>query len=273
MSYLMLIAGLIGAVLIYAIFRRIALVIGIVIAVLAFSLYQSSPSKSMKIDDHKGLIVGVSADFPPFTFLNEQHQLTGFDVDLIKEIGHRMDMNVELQNMPFSSLLPALQLGRIQAICSGLTATPERAKHVLFTTPYLEGNPLIIVSRASEPYDTVESLHGKEVVVNAGYTADLYMSKITDVHVRRLKSVADAFLAFNSSRTAAFVTAQNTVKSFFEKKGMQQYAVATIPDTDENASIAVSPKCPDLLTKIQAALDVIKQDGSLKQLKNKWKLE
>jgi len=272
MFYLVLILSLIGAALVYALSKRIFLVILALVAGLFFALYQPS-SQQTRNNARNSIIVGITADFPPFTMMDVNYKIVGFDVDLIKEIGNRLDMTIELQNMPFSALLPALQLGRIQVICSGLTATPERAKHLLFTTPYLENNPLIIVSRASEPYDTVESLHGKEVIVNEGYTADLYMSKITDVHTRRLKSVSDAFLALNSGRASAFVTARNSVQSFFDKQGMQKYHVATIPDTDENASIAVSPRCPELLSKIQSALDSMKQDGSLKQLKHTWKIE
>lgn len=272
MFYLILIVSLISAVLMYALFKRVILAALALIVGFFFAVYLPS-SQQAHNNPRNSMIVGVTADFPPFTMINAQYQIVGFDVDLIKEIGNRMGIAIELQNMPFSSLLPALQLGRIQVICSGLTATPERAKHLLFTTPYLENNPLIIVSRASEPYDTVQSLHDKEVIVNEGYTADLYMSKITDVHTRRLKSASDAFLALNSGRASAFVTARNTVQSFFDKQGMQKYHVSTIPDTEENASIAVSPRCPELLKKIQDALDSMKQDGSLKQLKHTWKIE
>ncbi len=271
MSYLLLIASLACALVIYFVAKRPLVSIGVFLLGTALAVYWI-PSHCEK--DVHTITVGVSANFPPFTSFDiKNNQIVGFDIDLINEIGKRLDKKIVLQNMRFTALLPALQLGGIQAICSGLTATPERAKHVLFTTPYLEGNALIIVSRLSEPLTTVADLHDKEVIVNEGYTADLYLSKIPGLHVRRLKSVAEAFLALDSGRAAAFVTAQNTVQSFFAKNGSADYHIAVIPDTDENASIAVSPKCPALLAEIQKALDTMMQDGSLETLKKKWKIE
>src|SRR5580765_7533218 len=76
------------------------------------------------------LTIGTSGDFPPFTYI-ENGQLMGFDVDLVNEIGARLNKKVELKNMPFATLLPALQLGNLQVVASGVTETPERAKQVL----------------------------------------------------------------------------------------------------------------------------------------------
>jgi len=270
MSYLLLAISVIPALVVYFLSNKPLLGIAILL-VGSFVAFYLGPT-GMKRKDTNVMIVGVTANFAPFTYV-EKDEVVGFDVDLINEIGKRLNKTVEIQNMPFASLLPALQLGSIQVICSGLTATPERAKHVLFTSPYLEGNSLIIVSRAANPLDTVADLTDKDVIVNQGYTADLYLSTIVGPRISRLKTVTDAFLALSAGRAVAFVTAQNTVQSFFEQHDVGSYHISVIPDTDENASIAVSLKYPELLQEIQAVLDTMKQDGSLEILKKKWKLQ
>ena len=169
-------------------------------------------------------------------------------------------------------MIPALQLGKIQVIAAGLTATPQRARNVLFTNPYLEGDPLIIISRNTFPIETVGDLNGKEVIVNEGYTADLYMSQISGPILKRLKTVAEAFLALTSGRAIAFVTAKNAAQPFFDKQGAEGYHIAVIPGTDENSSLAVSQKYPELLAEIQSVLDHMKKDGFISNLRTKWGL-
>jgi polar amino acid transport system substrate-binding protein len=243
---------------------------GAIIAAVVFAVYHQYTTKKTEIKSGD-IVVGTSADFPPFSFIENGH-MVGFDVDIMEEVARRLGKSVELKNMPFSTLLPALQLGTMHIVAAGLTATPERAKHVLFTQPYLDGEPLVIVSLKTSPIATVKDLGGKEVVVNQGYTADLYMSAIEGVNLRRLKSPADAFLALTSSRADAFVTAQNTVKPFFKEYGHDKFVVATIPGTQENSAMAVAPQYQELREQIDGVLDAMKNDGTLEALRTKWGL-
>lgn len=217
------------------------------------------------------MTVGVSADFPPFTYI-EKDQIVGFEIDLVQAIATRLGKQIELKNMPFATLLPTLQMGQLQVVAAGLTATPERAQHVLFTEPYVQDNPLVIVSLVSNPIRDVSGLVQQEVIVNEGYTSDLYLSKIEGILLKRLKTPAEAFLALKSGRAAAFVTACDTIKPFFAQETTQDFVVANIPDTSESAALAIALAYPDLLKEIQACLDDMQQDGSLKALKTKWQL-
>ena len=217
------------------------------------------------------ITVGISADFPPFTYI-EHEQFIGFDIDLVNELGKRLNKQINWQNMPFGTLLPNLQLGHIQVIAAGLTATPERAKHVLFTKPYIEGSPFVIISAKNKPVQTISELGNQEVVVNEGYTADLYLSNIPGLNIKRLKSPAEAFLALKSGRAKAFVAAKNTTEHFFAQPESRDFMIVDIDGTHESASLAISPKYPQLLAEVQTALNSMEQDGTLLKLKTKWKL-
>ncbi|HRN78283.1 MAG TPA: transporter substrate-binding domain-containing protein [Candidatus Dependentiae bacterium] len=217
------------------------------------------------------LSVGTSADFPPFTYI-EDNTIVGFDIDLIEEIGKRLDKKIEIKNMPFITLLPNLQLGTLQVVAAGLTATPERAHQVLFTEPYLEDNHLVIISLKENSAKTVEDLHNNLVIVNEGYTADIYLSQTTGPIIIRLKTPAEAFLALKSGRAFAYVTAENTVKPFFDQHGSHDFYVTPITHTQENTSLAIAPQYPELLTQIQHALNEMKKDGFIEMLKTKWGL-
>ena len=223
------------------------------------------------------LIVGTSADFPPFSFRASDDSITGFDIDVIKEIARRLSMGIELQDKQFSTLLPQLELGQIHAIAAGMTPTKERAERVTFTKPYLSGNPLLIVSRQSDPKITgLSDLKGKNVLVNTGYTADLYMSSLQDsllpdtTTLLRLPKVTDALTALEQGKADAFVTASFTLMPYV-KEGDTRFNYFPLTETDEQSAIAFSKELPAaFIERAQQALDDMEADGSLDALKKKW---
>ncbi|HEV2601475.1 MAG TPA: ABC transporter substrate-binding protein [Candidatus Babeliales bacterium] len=230
-----------------------------------FSLRKTTPPVTDNI-----LIVGTNAEYPPFTFI-DNGTIVGLDIDIIKEVAHRLDKPTLLKDMSFDSLLPKLQFGDIQVIAAGLTATPEKAKNVLFTKPYISGDPLIVISMANNPPIThLRDLDGKQVVVNEGYTADQYMSTIQGPIVKRLATPTEGFLALTSGHSYAFIAAQSSVKPYFDKHGKTAFNIFTLDGVHDSYSLAVSKQHPELLTAIQNALDAMEKDNTLASIKAKW---
>lgn len=218
------------------------------------------------------LIIGTSADFPPFAFTDTNHELTGFDIAIAKEVGKRLGMTTDIQDMRFDLLLPELQMGHIHMIAAGLTPTPERAQNVLFTKPYISANPLVVVSLATNPIDSIEELKNKEVIVNTGYSADTYLAQFPDINLTRLNTIAEAFAVLDKGGATAFVTASNTLKPVFEKLDKQRFKTFILPQSDETNALAISKRYDYLLPKIQKALDDMQADGTIDALKQEWKL-
>ncbi len=227
-----------------------------------------------KEKDPNTLIVGTNAEYPPFSFISEG-QITGFDIDIAKEVCKILHKNIELKDMPFEALIPDLILGNIDFIAAGVTYTEERAQRVLFTKPHLSNDPLVILTRSEEKFPQdggVDQLKGKTVVVNEGFTADLYLTGKGDLKLLRLATTADAFLALKNKRADAFVTAKSTLNSFLDTQGDSSFQVNVINGTIENNVLVVSKKNPQLAQEIQSALDTMEANGTLKKIKTKWKL-
>jgi polar amino acid transport system substrate-binding protein len=231
-------------------------------------LASKSSTQSRQISE-KTLIVGTNSEYAPFSFM-ENGSVAGFDIDLVNEIAHRLGKTVDWHDMPFDSLIPALQTGSIQVLASGITPTPERAERVIFTKLYLTGDPLLIVSPANKPLTTVEQLTDKQVAVNEGFTADYYLAKIEGPILIRFASPIESFMALDSNRVDALVSAQNNVKPFVEHYGKEKFSIAAIPGTTDQYALAISKKYPELLEPIQKALDDMQADGTIDALKKKW---
>lgn len=250
--------------------KKILSFIVLLIVAAAFILWYRSTSDFKPLS--KVLIVGTSADFQPFSFRSPQDdQIVGFDIDVVKEVAKRLSLDIDLQDKPFGTLIPQIELGQIHVIAAGMTPTVARAKRVRFTNVYLSGSPLLIVTKSSRSdIQGLEDLKGKQVIVNTGYTADTYMSSLPDINLLRLPRVTDALTALDCDKADAFVTAAFTIEPYV-KEGDTRFKVIRIPETAEETALALSKHLPEeFAQKIQKALDAMEADGTLAALKQKW---
>ena len=220
------------------------------------------------------IIVGTSADYKPFTFLAAEDQFAGFDIDVVREVGRRINKEIEFRDIPFTALIPEIQLGKIHMIAAGIDSTPERANRVLFTQPHHEGAPLVIVSlQETGPFASTEDLAGKRVIVNTGFVSEQILTNRTNIDLLRLPTVVEAFLALQNKQADAFFSGQAAFIPFLKKHGSAQYHISSTPEIRESVSLAISKRYPTLQPLVQEALDAMKEDGTLNRLAQKWGLE
>jgi len=82
------------------------------------------------------ILVGISADYPPFEYYNDDLQLDGFDIALMREVGEKLGVQVVFQDIIFDSLGNSLSLGQIDVAISSITVTPERGAVFSFSDAY-----------------------------------------------------------------------------------------------------------------------------------------
>lgn len=249
----------------------ILIIIAIVLGVVVYKFIKKPTAPT----DINTLIVGTNAEFPNFTFRNEQNEIVGFDIDIAKEVAQRLGKKIEIIDRSFDMLIPEAQNGFVHIIAAGMTATPERANQIIFTKPYLKGEPLVIVTLKKNPIIGIDDLTGKEVIVNEGFNADTYITSIAaskGIKIKRLPAIAESFMELVDGKTFAYISAINPVKPFLAKYGENSFNVVAIPGTQENTALGISKHYPELLPKIQPILDAMEADGTIEKLKKKWNI-
>ena len=117
----------------------------------------------------KKLYVGTNAEFKPYEYL-EGDKIVGFDIELMEAMAEEAGYTVKWNNMTFDGLLPALQMGKIDAVIAGMSPTAERQKAVDFGKPYLnfQTGHAVIVREDEKDIVKNEYLNGKVVGVQLG---------------------------------------------------------------------------------------------------------
>lgn len=106
--------------------------------------------------DSKVLTMATSADYPPYEFVKTEagtEEIVGFDVDIARHIAEELGYELQITNMDFNGLIPALQAGRADIVMAGMTPTEERKQNAAFSDIYYDAKQVIVfpVSVAIKP--------------------------------------------------------------------------------------------------------------------------
>lgn len=244
------------------IFTRRSTFAAIMTALLALSAQAPAHAADMK--------VGANVGNVPWEFQNEKGEIVGFEIDLAKEIGKRLNMNVSVVNIPFNGLFAAVQSGQIDAAVSSITITKKRLESVAFAQPYYDSDQSLAV-RANSGIKNLDGMSGKVAAVDTGSTGDIWATqnqqkyKFTDI--RRYEGLSPAMLDLAAGRIDGYISDIPAVQYYIKDKPAYQI-VERIP-TGEQYSMMFAKGSP-LAEKANAEITKMKQDGTLAQIHEKW---
>ena len=213
------------------------------------------------------IFVGTNAEFPPFEYL-DKGEVTGFDIELVNELGKVMDADVKVLDMSFDGLLPALQMKKVDLVIAGMTATEERKKTVSFTQPYYTASQVIIVKEGNNSIKSFDDLKGKKVAVMLGFTGDTIVSEIEGVSIERFNAAYAGIMALQADKVEAVVLDSEPAKNY-----VKQNPGLVLADADaeqEEYAIALRKNDKALLEKVEKALAEIKANGTYDALIKKY---
>ena len=219
----------------------------------------------------KVLKVGSSIDFAPFEFQDEgQKEYQGFDMDLIRALGKEMGYEVEVNNLPFDGLIPALQNKTVDVAISGMTINDERKENVLFSDPYYQAGLTMVVRDDEQAIRKFTDLKGHKVAVQIGTSSAEEVKKIEGVEIHELNTPADCFTELKAQGVDAVVNDRPVNDYYIQKSGAT--GVKALPDrlTAEDYGIAMPKDNAELQKKVNEALKKLKDSGEYDKIYAKW---
>lgn len=223
------------------------------------------------------LTVGSDTTYPPMEFIDDQtREIVGFDVDMMNEIGRRINAEVEFETFPnFDAIFAALANGDFDLVVSSVSVTEERRQIIDFSDPYLSIGQVIAVQQENDTITTVEDLVNAELVgVQGGTTGEqaALEAGVDEAKIRRYDTIDLAFQDLANGAVDA-VVADGPPSARYTAQLSDTVKVVGEPFTTEDYAIALQQDQPELKEAVNAALAQMKEDGTLEQLMEKWNLQ
>ena len=205
------------------------------------------------------LRMGTNATFPPYEFVGDDGNVQGIDADIAAAVADKLGMKLEITDMEFDSLIPALQSDTIDMALAGMTVTPERQESVDFSDSYAKGVQVIIVKDGSD-IASPDDLEGKSIGVQTGTTGDIYCTDdYGQENVKQFNNGPLAVAALMNGQIDCVVIDQEPAKNYVAaNSGLKILDTAY---ADEDYAIAIKKGNTELLDKVNGALKELQDDG------------
>ena len=222
------------------------------------------------------LRMGTNATFPPYEFTDENGEVAGIDAEIAAAVAEKLGMELDITDMAFESLIPALQAGTIDIVLAGMTVDPERADQVNFTDSYATGVKVVIVPENSDiaPVEQEDGslavdLTGKTIGVQTGTTGDLYCTDdYGQENVKQFDNGPLAVAALVNGQIDCVVIDQEPAKNYVAaNEGLKILDTAY---ANEDYAAAISKDNTELLEQVNAAMQELKDDGTLQSIIDKY---
>lgn len=216
------------------------------------------------------LRVATNAVYPPFEF-HQDGQVTGFEIDLIKAMAKHMGKDVEIVDMKFDGILPAVLTNTIDVGASGFSVTEERAKKVAFIDPFYTSGLTMLVPQGSS-IKSFKDLEGKKISVQLGTTSHQLAKEIKGAKITTFDNASEAVLNMMSGQADVVINDKPVTDYMMTKNAEFQKKLVHLPETataDEFAMIA-NKKNTELVSALNAALAELKKNGTYDRLHMKW---
>lgn len=204
----------------------------------------------------------VSGEFKPFSYVNENGELTGFDVELGNLIAKELKKKPVSVKYKFSGIIEGLKSGRFDAAVASHTITDERKKQVSFSTPYYYSGPQVFSRNKKDNFN----LKKLEIAVSKGSTYQK-MAKTYTNSVKVYDSDNTALEALSRGRHDAVITDRVT-GAMALKKGLKVFPNQSLGESQQG--IAIAKENSELLGKINTILNKLKGNGILMNLSKKY---
>ncbi|EHL15347.1 hypothetical protein HMPREF9630_00716 [Peptoanaerobacter stomatis] len=228
----------------------------------------AATSQAIEAIKQKGkLIVGTSADYPPYEFkalIDNKEEIVGFDIEIAKKIAEKLGVELEVKDMDFGVLLPTVKTGQVDMIIAGLNPNPEREKEIGLSNVYYESSQGVLVRKADlEVYTSADALKGKKLGAQMGSIQEEMANSIENAEVKSLPLTTSLLVDLKTEKIDAIIMEAPVAKQYANNDEELAVPDFVFESAEKGAAIGVKKENTDLLQFINETLDELKADGSI----------
>ncbi|MGV2102889.1 transporter substrate-binding domain-containing protein [Rhizobium sp. 21-4511-3d] len=246
----------------------------------------------------RSVAIGSEGASPPWNAIGEDGQLAGFDIDVGKDLCRRANLDCRFVAQDWDGIIPALTVGKFDAIMSGMAITEKRKKSIAFSQPYAGGFNQIVLRKDLQvaPMDTAAKLDLTDIdaakkstlatirLALSGKTLGVLRSSNSEVVLNELVGTAASIRSYDSQDNLQLDLAAGRIDG-----GLADYftwkAFLDGPDGADAAfygpelsggpwgpgvGIGLRQSDKDLVAVFDKAIGEAKADGTLRRLSLQW---
>ncbi len=229
----------------------------------------ASTDQLAKIKEKGKIVLGTSADYPPYEFhktIDGQDTIVGFDIEIAKEVATSLGVELEIVDMKFEGLLPALMGGKIDFIVAGMNPTEERKKSVDFSVVYYDAHQTVLVAAdQKDALNTLEAFKGKVVGVQKGTLQEqIATEQFTGSEVKAIGKIPDLIMELKTGKIDGILMADTVAKSY-AKNNPDLVLNGMDLGSEGGVAIAMPKDSPELVEAVNKTLQGLMDTGKVDQ--------
>ena len=220
-------------------------------------------------------VLGLDASFPPMGFTEADGTITGYDIDLAKEVSKRLNLEFVAKPINWEAKELELSSGSIDGIWNGFTMTEERLEKMAFTSAYLNNDQILVV-RNDGTINSLKDAEGKVIGCQSGSSAEeaIESNKEFASSLKSVKKYEDNLTALNDLEVGGIdaVVMDSVVADYTIKIGKRNLTVVEESLSKEAYGIGFrnDENGIELRDKVQKVLLEMAEDGTVAKISENW---
>ncbi|MFT4416353.1 amino acid ABC transporter substrate-binding protein [Fredinandcohnia humi] len=215
------------------------------------------------------ITVGTEGTYAPFTFHNEEGELTGYDVEVIKEVAKRMDVEIEFMETQWDSMFAGLNAKRFDLIANQVGINEDRLANYDFSEPYTYSTAVVVVPKDNNEITSFEDLKGKKsaqsLTSNYGAIAEQNGAELVGV-----EGIAQAIELIKQGRAEVTVNDKLAVLDYIKAQGDESIKIVAESEDVSEMAFAFNKGNEQLVAAINEQLAAMREDGTLQKISVEW---
>ncbi|WP_456271951.1 amino acid ABC transporter substrate-binding protein [Bacillus sp. AK031] len=230
---------------------------------------QEDQSLYEQIQENGELLIGTEGTYPPFTFHDESGELTGFDVEIAREVANRLDVEPVFKETQWDAMFEGLNSNRFDMIANQVGIREDRQEKYDFSIPYIESSAVLVAKKGNEDVNTFEDIEGmtsaQSLTSNYKDIAESYGAEIQGVD-----GLAQAIQLLEQGRVDVTVNDKLSILDYINTKPNAGIEIVATEEDASESGLMFRKGNEQLVEEVNKALEEMMEDGTYAEISEKW---
>ncbi|MEL3971804.1 amino acid ABC transporter substrate-binding protein [Rossellomorea oryzaecorticis] len=215
------------------------------------------------------LLVGTEGTYPPFTFHDESGKLTGFDVEIAREVAKRLGVEAEFKETQWDAMFEGLNSNRFDMIANQVGIREDRQKKYDFSKAYIESSAVVVVSKDNSDVKSFEDIKG---LTSAQSLTSNYrdIAEENGAVIQGVDGLAQSIQLLEQGRVDVTVNDKISILDYMNKQKNANIKIAAEAEDAGQSGLMFRKGSDKLVEEVNKALEEMMEDGTYEEISNKW---